>query len=447
MDWTKQQLDLFEMCQRNRDNVVVRARAGSGKTSTAVEIAKKLPGAVFMAYNKAIADELQKRGCRASTIHSYAFALKPALTTVESGKLKFLHSQLKLFSPEYPLKKLVSRAKSFLPEDLPLFLRGYYKSLLERKEIRPVEDEDLLFEEAQRLYRKSLKVTSTMDFDDLLHLLLKPKYAQRVDTLIVDECQDLDNLMMKVVLNLARRVIVVGDPRQALYAFRGANSRAFEVLLKSLNVTNPMPLSYTFRCAQEIVRYANRYVPDLKAFREERGEVTLQSTDGIFDPRLGYDAYLARTNQECVYQYAYLAKMGSRPKYNGNYLKTLCETLMPYSTWEQVKAMIERIQDKLVMKPNIKLATECENLEAGLEISERLCIPLSELKNLLTLTPQNPDCLVSTIHSAKGLEWDSVHFTDTMHKPSELAMNLKYVASTRAKNRLHVVRVTPPPEA
>ncbi|KAI8319663.1 P-loop containing nucleoside triphosphate hydrolase protein [Martensiomyces pterosporus] len=83
-------------------------------------------------------------------------------------------------------------------------------------------------------YNSTLHKFDLVDFDDLLETASKildiPVVLGRVRSefpyLLVDEFQDLNNLQMKIVLQLQKgvgRVTAVGDERQSIYAFRGAS--------------------------------------------------------------------------------------------------------------------------------------------------------------------------------------------------------------------------------
>ncbi|KAJ1769851.1 hypothetical protein IW140_005306 [Coemansia sp. RSA 1813] len=83
-------------------------------------------------------------------------------------------------------------------------------------------------------YNKTLESFGLMDFDDLLsratELLQLPNVLESVQGqypyLLVDEFQDLNQLQMRLVLQLQGdigRVTAVGDERQSIYAFRGAS--------------------------------------------------------------------------------------------------------------------------------------------------------------------------------------------------------------------------------
>jgi superfamily II DNA or RNA helicase len=61
---SEEQAAIFDAVLNTSDNVAIRALAGTGKTTTLVELAKKLPkhgSKLFCAFNKDIVAELQKR--------------------------------------------------------------------------------------------------------------------------------------------------------------------------------------------------------------------------------------------------------------------------------------------------------------------------------------------------------------------------------------------------
>ena len=126
-----------------------------------------------------------------------------------------------------------------------------------------------------------------LDFDDLIRkargLLTDPSVAQWVlfrldggiDHILVDEAQDTSPEQWKVIELLAqefttgssareepRTIFVVGDKKQSIYSFQGADLRAFETMrdhfkdrLAAVNITlQGLTLEYSFRSSQAILR-------------------------------------------------------------------------------------------------------------------------------------------------------------------------------------------------
>lgn len=72
--WSTYQTAVFDFVSNGTGNAIVEAVAGSGKSTTIKEAFKRVKGsAIFLAFNKAIADELKKAGVNARTFHSLTF--------------------------------------------------------------------------------------------------------------------------------------------------------------------------------------------------------------------------------------------------------------------------------------------------------------------------------------------------------------------------------------
>lgn len=118
-----------------------------------------------------------------------------------------------------------------------------------------------------------------IDYDDMIWLpVVQGLSMARNDLLLVDECQDLNRCQQALAKAAGRRLILVGDPKQAIYGFAGADTesmpRMFEELSKLGAGCHKLPLTMTRRCGKAIVKKANELVPDFEAFESNpEGEV------------------------------------------------------------------------------------------------------------------------------------------------------------------------------
>jgi DNA helicase-2/ATP-dependent DNA helicase PcrA len=107
-----------------------------------------------------------------------------------------------------------------------------------------------------------------VDFDDLLLLWraaladdrLGPRMIEMFDYVLVDEYQDVNALQVEIVRALrpdGRGLTVVGDDAQAIYGFRGADSRYLHDLATALPGATVIPLERNFRSLQPILNLAN----------------------------------------------------------------------------------------------------------------------------------------------------------------------------------------------
>lgn len=131
-----------------------------------------------------------------------------------------------------------------------------------------------LLGKALRLYEKAKRDAAALDFDDLegmaKNLLAKPdiraRWQTQLKTLLVDEFQDTNERQRQIVDALAGandglhgRLFVVGDAKQSIYRFRGADVSVFNSLTRAIVARGGLSLSLdrTYRAHDVLVRALN----------------------------------------------------------------------------------------------------------------------------------------------------------------------------------------------
>lgn len=275
--WSIFQRAIFADVAEGEGHVLVRARAGTGKTTTIVEALRHIPAgrsALLVAFNKSIAQELERKaplGVQVRTLHSFGFsALRSAFRTrLDDGKVDRIARSL--FDENSlrggvlgNLAKLVSRAKAVLARD-ELDLDGLVDDL--GLDVPDVQRPDFI-DRAAEILAACYQDTTSCDFDDMIWLAVR--HGVRVpafDFVFVDETQDLNAAQIELALRAVKRggrVVAVGDDRQAIYGFRGADAHAVERIVERLSA-RVLPLSITYRCGKKIVDLARAIVPDYEA--------------------------------------------------------------------------------------------------------------------------------------------------------------------------------------
>src|SRR5690606_8710435 len=88
-----------------------------------------------------------------------------------------------------------------------------------------LEDLIVFTQEAMNL---ALEKDGTIDFDDMIFVPVRNNWVRAwYNVVIVDECQDMNAAQIEMALRACKkggRIIVVGDEKQAIYGFRGADS-------------------------------------------------------------------------------------------------------------------------------------------------------------------------------------------------------------------------------
>jgi superfamily I DNA/RNA helicase len=229
------------------------------------------------------------------------------------------------------------------------------------------------------------------DFTDLPQYLLNMlnEYEEEIydiDAFFVDECQDIDETQFKIFDKvMARKKFYIGDDRQAIYAFNGALEDAFERY--SADGYKFFELDVNYRSKQSIMDVAD-------SFREfcDGGYITDVQTIK------GSNITCDRGKGGCVY---FIDKKGE------------CTTTSNAPT-EDPKQVIEL----LLSKPDTMI----------------LCRSNKQVRKLQALGITN----CSTVHQAKGLEYQNVILTDILAETNE-ELNIAYVGMTRAKDELCVI--------
>jgi superfamily I DNA/RNA helicase len=119
---------------------------------------------------------------------------------------------------------------------------------------------------------KDVAKDGQIDFNDMIWLpivLNLPMF--RYDLLLGDEVQDWNRCQQELAMRCGDRLVLCGDPKQAIYGFMGSDARSMERMSITLKENNSrdvltLPLTVTRRCGKAIVREANKLVPDFEAF-------------------------------------------------------------------------------------------------------------------------------------------------------------------------------------
>lgn len=121
-------------------------------------------------------------------------------------------------------------------------------------------------------YEKAKREAGAQDFTDQEMLFLRALHesesvrstlAEELDLVLVDEFQDTSPIQLAVFVELAklaRRSVWVGDPKQAIYGFRGTDSRLIAAVLGAIpswGGTLGAPLTNSHRSVPSLVRLVN----------------------------------------------------------------------------------------------------------------------------------------------------------------------------------------------
>lgn len=327
--------------------------------------------------------------------------------------------------------------------------------------------------------------TRRVDYDDMVWLPVRLGLpVQRFDLLMVDEAQDL-NRCQQALSRMASdggRLVPIGDRRQSLYSFAGADPEALPRLLRDLSAHSDgcasLPLTVTWRCPSSHVALANRLGIGLEAAPSaEAGVIGEIDPDEVRHHVQPGDLVLARRNAPLVKLALEMVRhqvpVLLRGRDIGGGLLGLIEDLRADSPL----ALLGKLEDYAAAeRERLERRNAADSLFDALAdrvacLSElaTVSVTIQEMRDRLhRLFGDNPTeaagkVVLSSIHRAKGLEADHVVITDTGCLPLirtcrecrgkgcptcggrgtrakqwevQTEYNLAYVAVTRAKKRL-----------
>ena len=453
-------------------HLVVKSDAGSGKTTTIIELLKTLPreaNILFSCFNKSIASELARRAptwARVGTLHSIGFtALKKALPTkpeVDDSKVWNIAKEL-FPEPEdrplhSPFRKLVGLVKATLadPTDLDA-IRG----VASHYGVELNGDEDKIVEAIPQAIRMCLERTYVIDYDDMIWLpIVMNLPLSHYDWVFVDEGQDLNACNIELVLRLVNstgHVVVVGDEKQSIYGFRGADVNAIPNIVEALSA-DCLPLGISYRNATAILDHVKEELPYVEteaAPWAKEGVVRDTSYDKMMLEAKDGDLILCRVNAPLVTAcYSFIrrgVKAVIRGRDIGKSLLAFIDKLKPTDIhdllvkireykWEQSAKLEAAGKEDRIQN----LHDRCDTLEALCEGARDLGELRSNIGKIFN-DVQRQGIILSSVHRAKGDEADRVFILNRELMPHPLAKaewqqkqeeNIKYVALTRAKEEL-----------
>ena len=325
----------------------------------------------------------------------------------------------------------------------------------------------------------SRKNVAWVDFNDQIWLpVVMDLPMVTYDILLTDEAQDLCPTQIALVakaVGSSGRIIALGDDKQAIYAFRGSDSRALDSLAARVGQTRQvevLPLNQTRRCPKRIAYLAQKLVEDFEALPDAPlGEIEELPVESLVS-RLGAgDMVVCRTNAPLVALAYDLMRVGKVAVFKnrdaGKTMHDLIARLWPrlkngefdegFSIPQFGAKLKEFLLAEVARLESLERSPQTiDNLRDGVFCLEVMCEGLSTLAQLREKIEEifgdkdETQCIaLSSVHGCKGLEADNVFILrpDLLPHPmaksaieKEQEQNILYVALTRAKKRLVVVR-------
>ncbi len=333
------------------------------------------------------------------------------------------------------------------------------------------------------------RVGSIEKSDKILQLTIEKIRSGEVEpnrivksVLVIDEAQDMDvhefylikSLMEK---NEEMRVVAVGDDDQNIYTFRGADSKYFEQFITEKSATK-YELVENYRSKKNLVEFTNKYVEQIRHRLKTTPIVSVQkgngsirivnySNDNFVVPFVneicstglsGTTGVLTKTNDEALKITGLLLKSGLPAKliqsndgfslYDLIEIRSFIEYLdlnnstptISLDAWNNAKRKFAK-RYKKSSNYNIckQLLIDFQETNPKVKYNSDFEIFIKESKLEDFVAQKGETIIVSTIHKAKGKEFDNVFLMlDNFNANSDDSKRLLYVAMTRAKQNLTI---------
>lgn len=472
MNWSTQQQAVFNWFETGVGHLVVRARAGTGKTTTIVEGINRAPEAKILlcAFNKRIAEELNARlsngNATAKTLHAIGYACVRRYwenLRIASGSERADALAARVCSSTAPdaMKRLVAKLCTLGREIAPHARKvGDLTDIAWQFECVPDENwaadgfDDAWVEQRalQAMDLAAREKPQAIDFADMIYLPIRNKWlAKWYDLVVVDEAQDMTVAQLEIAQGVCKgRICVVGDDRQAIYGFRGADSGSLDRLKAGLDAAE-LGLTVTYRCRRAIVQLAAEIVPDFTCGDGVAdGEVRVTDAEKLVD-EIPLGAFLlSRKNAPLVSVAMALLRSGKRARVAGRDIGAGLKALVRKLKARTVPELIARLRAWETREATrFEKAGKDAKADAVHDQAETLLALLEGAKNVSDIEGR-VDALFtddglgqagvvtcSSVHRAKGLEADTVYvLADTLRSGQIEEDNIRYVAITRAKTLL-----------
>ena len=456
---TSQQAAILDKVKGTDDNIMVRARAGTGKTTMLemIDAAQRSLPALLICFNKSIATEAERRMKPTTTVRTFnslghrvwsEYCSKRL--TLNKNKIRDIFKALVDDSPRNDRKHMwslydqttsvvnMARSVGYIPS-------GHAK---ESKRLAAFQDVEYRLEEtllpgvqylADEILTESIRQAyeGVIDFTDQAYMpsLFGGNYPS-FPLVMIDEYQDLSPVNRAMVAKLCRhsRQIGVGDEAQSIYEFRGADVSAMPSAVEQFGMV-VLPLSVSFRCPSNITDNVRWRVPDIRASREG-GTVTHGS---IYDVDAGatvicrYNAPLVTLAMDCLHQGFRVDVAGIDI---GGRVIRLLEKLGP-DTLTQTQTL-DAINHWEAERESLDSRTASDTAEC-LRVFARHGATLAQAIAYARHIFESVDGEIRFMsgHRSKGLEFDRVYHldADTIRSGGQ-EDNIRYVIDTRSKETL-----------
>jgi DNA helicase II / ATP-dependent DNA helicase PcrA len=182
------------------------------------------------------------------------------------------------------LEELERDPKRFVPRGIHAQISNAKNALIGPDEYaaRVASFYDQTVADVYALYQRKLFASNAVDFDDLLMLTVDvlqrfpeahDRWAKTFRYVLVDEYQDTNHaqyVLLKLLTDVSKNLMAVGDPDQSVYSFRGADINNILDFERDFPGTHTVALEQNYRSTNAILSAANAVISHNRERKEKR---------------------------------------------------------------------------------------------------------------------------------------------------------------------------------
>jgi len=439
-------------------------------------------------------------------------------TTVLTNRIAYMISELNRPAQNFLAITFTHRASDEMRERLEKLLGEKSKlinihtfhslclSILKENYEKAGLDENfvVMSDEEKSLCKDEILKEKALGFDDLILLAVKlldenedirENYREKFKYVSVDEYQDIDENQYKLIRLLVPcggNIFVIGDPNQAIYGFRGGNSKFFNNFKEDYPSAKMINLKNNYRSTSSIVDASNQMIESFNIISKwdrphEKITIHTAPTDkaeaefaaSTIENLIGGHSFFSIDSQrssgeECDYSFSDFAILYRTSAQLPPVIEALNRSGMPFVKCsneplcerKEIRNLLNRLTDENPPAEQIE-ALEAEfgeiiedyifkyikNLAQKHQTTSGFIHEVSLLTEADTLDKRADRIKLMTLHSSKGLEFKCVFIIGLEDEilplyraknPDEIEeeKRLLYVGMTRAKERLYLSHAT-----
>ncbi len=395
----------------------IKSVAGSGKKTTLLNITKKFSDKkiLYTAFNKSLITEIKQKikklrikNLEPRTFDSLMYKMYSEINNnPPSLNFDFKPQLIGQILPD--LECTSYNKKKYYHDNFIKYCKDSNIHDIKDFTLKVLKKKNLILEKLwEKVKRKELITYDTIRKEAIINHWLKDYIDSNYDLILIDETQDFDMIMLKMLLNdTTIPKIFVGDPKQAIYQFRGCIN-AFNYLPSTSLI---IEFYSTFRVGNPCCDNISGLFNDCWMISKSKNETHFVSE---FDENDKY-TYLCRT-------WKHILSIGAKTK----------------DIW--INDFDKKYDIMLKLHSKIKYMKKIEESEDDLPNFLKT-LSFDELKQLLTnvllntVRKEQSKIKIYTVHSYKGLEDNNIRIANDINKKD---VNVLYVALTRGMKKILV---------